>query len=206
MIYTYTRTTPIEVFGEVDIKVFDKEDLVQMEPKVSILTENDTAPYLLEELNKLMFGNTSSQSSIQLTTDTGWFTDRYAGTSGETYTTQDGKNGIVAHTNRTTGYVTGDLGGGTETEAINHFYLFQGLSTPNPGSTDKHVTWTAQSEWDKELTATVNGLDIGKDYNAGLIQPSTTFDQEEFASVEGLSPFDIEKDDILKVTWTMTIG
>ena len=205
MMYTYSRITPIEIFGEVDIKVFDKEDLIKMEPKISILAENDTSPYLLQALTDLMHGNTTSQSGIQLTTDTNWFTSRYAGTSGEIYTTQDEKDGIVAYTNVTTGYVTGDLGGGTETESIDHFYLYQSLSTPNPGSSDKHVTWTAQSEWDKSNT-TISGLDIGKDYNAGLAQPSTTFDTKEFASVESFSSFTLETGDILKVTWTMTIG
>ena len=205
MMYIYSRITPIEIFGEVDIKVFDKEDLAQMEPKISILTENDTSPYLLGALTDLMHGNTSSQSSIQLTTDTGWFSGRYAeNRSGYTTTARHQEDGILAQSTVETGYVDEYGGGGSED--INHFFLYQSMSTPNPGSTDKYVTWTAQSEWGKATTTTIQGLEIGKDYNAGSQQPSTTFDTKEFASADSFTNFTLETNDILKVTWTMTIG
>jgi hypothetical protein len=203
--YTYSRITPISVFGEVDIKVFDKEDLVQMDPKISILTENTTSNYLLGALTDLMHGNTTSQSSIQLTTDSGWFTGRYAGDR-QNYSTTDRheEDGILAMSSVNTG-VVGEYGG-SGTENINHFFLYQSMSTPTPGSTDKHVTWTAQSSWGYAATTTISGLEIGKDYNAGSQQPDTTFDTKEFATADSFTNFNLETGDILKVTWTMTIG
>ena len=204
MIYTYSRITPIKIFGEVDVNVFDKEDLVEMEPKVSFLTENTTSNYLLGALTDLMHGNTNSQSSIQLNTSSGWFDGRYAENRGtEDDTARQDQDGILANSSVATGYVQEFGGGGTED--INHFFLYQSLSTPTPGSTDKYVSWTAQSVWDKSNT-NISGLEIGKDYNAGSQQPSTTFDQKLFADADNFTSFTLETGDTLKVTWTMTIG
>ena len=198
------KSKPLSIIGEVDVKVYDPEDLANMEPKVNQVVHNSTSDYILGYLTDLMHGNVTTQSTEFITTDTNWFDQPYPGinTSGSTPANNDGKNGIVAVVDRTTGSVKFN----NETEAVKHFFLTGTKST----STSNNVTsWTAQQAWTGGTGSSaceVSNLELGKNYEMDGQDTSLIFVNQPFASADNVDDFNLAIDDILKVTWTITIG
>ena len=52
----------------------------------------------------------------------------------------------------------------------------------------------------------MSGLELGKDYDTGGQDTSIPFSNTPWADADNVSNFDLALNDILKVTWTMTIG
>ena len=198
MININTIPTKILIEGAVNIKVYDALDLERMEPKVSSVDQNDIDTPLLNEMITAM-KSSSGSTSFQLNTGTNWFSDRYPGNNpNDAVTSRHGEDGILSVSSITTGVVDEYQGSGTE--AIKHFFLYQTKSTSN---TTNETEWEAESTWSL-ATTTISMFELGKDYFANSQSPTATFN-DPFATYN-VSNFTMLATDILRVTWTITVG
>jgi hypothetical protein len=199
MININTIPTKILIQGKVNVKVYDALDLERMEPKVSIVGQNVVEQDLLEKMTDAM--HSSSGSSLYfLNTSSYWFDGRYAGDNATEGTTdRDGQNGILVVSSEPTGWVAPVMGGAPV--PINHFYLYQNKSTTN---TTNETEWEAESEWGIASSTTISEFHMGKDYYAGTGIPTATFN-DPFATYD-VPNFTMQQSDILRVTWTISVG
>jgi hypothetical protein len=198
MININTLQTKILVTGDIDIKVYDTEDLRRMEPKVSIEDHNTTGTFLMGEFIDQMHSS-SGNTSYHINTASNWFTQRYPGEdSNANVTEQDGKDGILAISTVSTGYI--DSASGNGTELLHMFFLHQNKSTSNVNNASE---WTAESVWNL-ATTTITSFEIGKDLMTNSQDPTGTF--EDDVATYNVPDFSMQSSDILRVTWTITVG
>ena len=208
--YIITKNTRIILEGFTDIKVYDKEDLNQMEPKVDQYEKNDTENYILGQILAHLKSSTGN-TTFALPHSSGWFTQRYPGTTSPltTITEQDGKNGIFARVDDVTALVSDGDPGDPTPEDVKDFLLHDAA---NASYATNVATWTAQASWgggtESGGTTTVEELRMGRDYMAEGSQQGAGPDNgfgEDYA-INNVTDFTMDVNDILKVTWTITIG
>jgi hypothetical protein len=200
--------SPVSVRGFVDIKVYDKEDLARMEPKINECGSNVVHDDLLGKLNDTMEGSGTSTTAFHINTSSGWFNSNLANANGgnnATVTDRNGQNGIVAHGNQSTGTLNASESGEAP-EEINHFFI-NTVNASGGGtsiSTDT-VTWVSQATWDLAGTNTISTLTIGRDYDTVTgSDPDVSF-AIIYATYDPTN-FSLLTDDVLKVSWSIQIG
>jgi len=196
----------IKVNGYVDIKVFDKEDLARMEPKVHQYGRNTIHDELLAKLIDVMDG--SGASNYHIITSSGWFDSHLANTNAgnnSSTTDRNGQDGIVAHGNQATGTLDA-AESGEAPEDINHFFL--NTTNASGGGTSVSTdtcTWTAQATWDRGNSNTIQTLTIGNGYDTVTgSDPDVSF-AIMFATYDPTN-FTVANNDVLKVSWSIQIG
>lgn len=190
--------TKILIQGKVNVKVYDALDLERMEPKVSIVDQNYVEQDLLEKMTDAMH-SASGSTSYHLNTGTNWFSGRYAGMNpNQPWTDRDTEDGILVKSSEETGVVEANTGPDVP---IHHFFLYQSKSTTND---EEDTEWEAESEWGFANQTTISKFHIGKDYCARASNSTDTFN-DRFALYD-VDDFTMEQSDILRVTWTISVG
>jgi len=219
MHYIQTRSL-LKIEGFVDIKVYDKYDIKQMEPKVDIFDKNATQSELMEKIVDEMFSS-SGDTDYHLTTSTNWFTSNIPGSTSHPTTTpsQNAKDGIFVRGNRATSTIwCGDPYETNVTNDLKDLLLSDSTSTTYSSNTN-HCTWAAQATWNAAssddygtgnvLDNTISHLEIGKNYfvqgDDGQGVGTTNGFVTPFA-IDTPSSFILQEDDIIKITWKITIG
>ena len=207
----------LKVHGDVDIKVYDPEDLIRMEPKVDILDTNVVKDDLLEKLNDEMHTTASTNTAHQLHTGTNWHPASdmcYSPDLCDGYTivsNREGENGISVAVTGYTGTIEDDVYGGCT--QCKGFCLYDNTST---STTNNASTWAAEATWLSGYdpnTTTVERMYMGKDFDSQIGGNftnvfSTSFDGPynfKYAYYDNTN-FTIQTLDILRVTWTITVG
>tara|TARA_B100000902_G_scaffold168111_1_gene162859 strand:- start:332 stop:952 length:621 start_codon:yes stop_codon:yes gene_type:complete len=205
--FIFEKLSPVGVRGNTIVEVFDKEDLDQLEPKHYENKSNTINSWLMKQIIDQMHSS-SGATVYQLNHLSNWFTQKLpGGDTNDVDTDMAGKDGIFARVNDKTAEVQDPEGGG---DYIYDFLLHEGLS----GSVSNNTAqWVAQGSWTGGVVGSasstlVSYLYMGKYYgpqggtqgtgtNAGFIKP--------FAD-NNVTDFTLEVNDILKVTWSITIG
>lgn len=205
--FIFEKLDPVKVTGNTKIEVFDVEDIAQLEPKHYENKRNTIDDWLLGKITDHMHSSSGS-SNYQLTTSSNWFTQRYpGGDTNDVDTDMAGKDGIFARVNDKTAIVQDPEGGG---DYIYDFLLHESLSNSVSNNT---AQWIAQGSWTGGIESsasatTVSHLYIGKYYTPqGGTQGFSTTDgfRDDYAD-NNVTDFTLEVNDILKVTWSITIG
>ena len=216
-INTLWTSKRLNVHGDVDIKVYDPEDMKRMEPKVDILDTNVVKDDLLEKLNDEMHTNSDTNTAHQLHTGTNWHPASdmcYSPdlcSSGYTITSnREGENGISVAVTGNTGQIQDDpYGGCTQCKG---FCLYENTST---STTNNASTWAAEATWLSGYdpnTTTVERMYMGKNFdtnNGGLFINGFSGSAGPYAFAYAYydnTNFSIQTLDILRVTWTITVG
>tara|TARA_R100001530_G_scaffold14867_2_gene13313 strand:+ start:9067 stop:9765 length:699 start_codon:yes stop_codon:yes gene_type:complete len=228
--YNINTISNVDLHGLCDIKVYHPEDVAQMEPLVDQVLENAIHVDLLKKINAEMHSSSGDTDfTLNHASGTGgvWFPQQHPGWSnttsahaGTVQTQQHGKDGIFARVNDVTGFVS-QTSSGTWGN-VQDFLLWDQTSTTQPSA--NQAQWIAQAEWTGGADSTgaggyadggstsVSELFIGKYYapvytslTAGFVTTGGQAGSGEFATANP-ADFTMAVEDILKVTWTITIG
>ena len=201
--FIFEKLTPVKVTGHTVVEVFDPSGYVKHFESKPNTINNELMKKIIDQMH-----SSSGSTSYQLTHSSNWFTQKLPGGDTSAITTDmDNKDGIFARVNDITAQVQDPEGGA---DNIYDFLLHESLS----GSVSNNTAqWIAQGSWGGASTGaqnstTVSHLYIGKKYGAeGGTQgngPDGGF-EEPFAD-NNVADFTLELNDILKVTWSITIG
>jgi len=199
----------VKVNGFVDIKVYDREDLRKLEPKVHQYGSNTIHDELLAKLiDEMERTGSAATTAHHINTGSGWFDSHLANANAgnnATNTDRHGQDGIAAHGNQSSGTLNASEGGEAP-EDINHFFLNVVNATGGGTSVSTDTcTWTAQATWDQGNSNTIKTLTMGKDYDTQTgSDPDISFGTM-FATYDP-SDFTVANNDVLKVSWSIQIG
>ena len=202
----------IKVNGHVDIKVFDKEDLARMEPKVQQYGRNTIHDNLLEKLIDSMDGTGAITYTNNINTASGWFDSNLANANSgnnSTNTDRHGQDGIVAKGSLSTGTLD-STEGGEAPEDVPHFFL--NVVNASGGGTSVSTdtcTWTAQAT--SASSNTVTDLAIGNSYNVNATMATNANGDPDISFTTIFATYDptdftVAANDVLKVSWSIQIG
>ena len=201
--FIFEKLTPVKVTGNTIVEVFDPSGCVKhFESKPNTIS-NELMKDIIDQMH-----SSSGSTSYHLTHSSNWFTQKLPGGDSSAITTDmDNKDGIFARVNDITAQVQDPEGG---TDNIYDFLLHESLS----GSVSYiSAQWIAQGSWTgassgAQNSTTVSHLYIGKKYGAEGGTQGNGQDagfEDPFAD-NNVTDFTLELNDILKVTWSITIG
>ena len=207
------------VTGFVQAWTFHNEDVLQREPKQYIECDNEIEDFLLESIMTHM-QSSSGNTGYELDTS-GWATNKYPGDTNSSTTSGDTdnnlKDGIIIQVDDTTGWVKKNAPAEGH-NLIKDFALTDNITAQAGGSSNIAV-WSAQAEWG---TGTSGDLDLGADCNVGHFYIGKYYHcdgtaeegnangsqkrfRDKFANTD-VTGFTLETDDVIKLTWTITVG
>jgi hypothetical protein len=196
--------------GHTKIELFDHDEIHRMEPKYVQEKPNAIQDELLQKLTDEMQSSTSGNTAIHMVCN---WAQKYPGYDDQNTTqgaTQnEAKNGIFARVNDITGWVKED--GENNRLEIKDFMLNTNQAVS--GATNQCIV-TGEAEWGTGTSGSmsfgadtsVSYLYLGKDYAVdGQSSANEGFGNNGWAS-NNITDFTMETQDVLKVTWTITIG
>lgn len=201
--------------GFVDLAVYDKEDLLQMEPKHTQQGDNTIDNELLAKLILFLRGGTTN--SFKINTGSGWFDNPYAvangGNTSNAFTARNNQDGIVADGSVSTGGIVDNQTGEGGHLAVNHFFINDATQTGGGTSVSTDTcTWTVQATWDDpngSSSNTITKLYMGRAYNLtssdNANEDSPPIFDTSYAVFDP-SNFTLVENDVLKVSWSIQIG
>lgn len=204
---------PIKLSGYTIIEVFSGEDKERREPLFHWEGENSINDGLKDSINLHAYNNTTTNTtSYHLTTTNNWFTDSYPdkydtnGNRNSNANSQDTLDGIFVNTGgtATTGYFNAGTLIGDWTQA---FLLHENTSS---SVTTNVAQWVAESTWKGTTSSTsddssgITAYYMGKNFSAAA-DLSSSFGTP-MAQQTGQTAVTLTLDDVIKVTWTITIG